>query len=74
MARRYASFLIRCWRLDRGELRIKVEHIQTGESSQVATHAEALAWITSQWVDRPDPPAVTSGDSETDEGGDSSGG
>lgn len=45
MTRQYTSFLIRCWRLSEDEQRIKVEHIQSGEDIQVATLADATAWI-----------------------------
>jgi hypothetical protein len=45
MAQRYASFLIRCWRLGEEVERIKVEHIQSGESAQVTTIEAAFAWI-----------------------------
>lgn len=49
MTRQYSSFLIRCWRLDDGEQRIKNEHIQTGEGLQAATLAAAFTWIESRW-------------------------
>jgi hypothetical protein len=45
MARRYSSFVLRCWLLDGGEQRITVEHIQSRERFQGATTAEALAWM-----------------------------
>ena len=45
MARAYASFVLRCWRLGTAERRITVEHIQSGESVRLATLAEALAWL-----------------------------
>ena len=45
MKRRYSSFLIRCWLLDSGEQRIKIEHIQSGKTTQLASPAAALAWI-----------------------------
>ena len=61
MARRYTSFLVRCWRLDGNQRRIKVEHIQSGEWAQVTTLAEAVAWLGTQWVEAPaDHPAVPS--------------
>jgi hypothetical protein len=45
MVQQYASFLLRCWRLASGEQRIKVEHVQSGASTQVETLAAALAWL-----------------------------
>jgi|GEM_PF-3177722 hypothetical protein len=49
MTRQYTSFLIRCWHLDGGERRIKIEHIQSGERTQVATLAAAIAWLSTRW-------------------------
>ncbi len=43
---RYSSFLLRCWHVGRGELRIKLEHIQSGNSAQVDTYEAALAWLS----------------------------
>jgi hypothetical protein len=45
VAQHYASFLVRCWRSSDEEERIKIEHIQSGESVQVETLAAALVWI-----------------------------
>jgi hypothetical protein len=45
MARRYGSFLIRCWALDGGELRLEIEHIQSGDRTQTASLTDGLAWI-----------------------------
>jgi hypothetical protein len=45
MASSYASFVVRCWTVGDGERRIKIEHIQSGEETQVATWAAALAWL-----------------------------
>jgi hypothetical protein len=42
MARACASFVLRWRRLDSGRKRIKIEHIQSGESALVATLPEAL--------------------------------
>lgn len=53
MTRLYASFLIRCWLLDGGEQRIKVEHIQSGDSIQVATPTAAINWISAHWSNSP---------------------
>ncbi len=43
---RYSSFLLRCWHVGEGELRIKLEHIQSGTSTQVNTYEAALAWLS----------------------------
>ncbi len=43
---RYSSFLLRCWHVGEGELRIKIEHIQAGTSTQVDTHEAAVAWLS----------------------------
>ena len=45
MANQYISFLIRCWHVGGHEQRIKIEHIQSGESARMVTLAEAMAWI-----------------------------
>ncbi len=44
--KRYSSFLLRCWHVGQGELRIKLEHIQSGDSAQVDTYEAALAWLS----------------------------
>ncbi len=44
--RRYNSFLLRCWDVGQGELRIKIEHIQSGGSVQVDTHEAAADWLS----------------------------
>ena len=44
--RRYSSFLLRCWHVGRSELRIKVEHVQSGGSTQVDTYEAAVAWLS----------------------------
>lgn len=49
MPTRYASFLIRCWRLDGNEWRIKIEHVQTGATIQVTELTDAFAWLGGQW-------------------------
>jgi hypothetical protein len=41
----YSSFLIRCWGLSDGKQRIKVQHIQSGEWTQVPTFAAAFDWM-----------------------------
>jgi hypothetical protein len=58
MARPYASFLVRCWRLGDGEQRIKLEHIQSGEGTQVATWQAALAWLRTRSEIWPADPVV----------------
>ncbi len=49
MARAYASFVLRCWRLDAAERRITVEHIQSGESTRVTSLPAAVAWLAAHW-------------------------
>ncbi len=44
--RRYSSLLLRCWHVGQGELRLKVEHIQSGDSTQVDGYEAALAWMS----------------------------
>ncbi len=44
--KRYSSFLLRCWHVGQGELRIKIEHIQSGDSTQVDTYEAAVAWLS----------------------------
>jgi hypothetical protein len=46
---RYNSFLLRCWRVSANDLRIKIEHVQSGEQTQVTTVAEAIAWMSNHW-------------------------
>ncbi len=43
--RPYTSFLIRLWRLGQSQTRVKIEHIQTGEVTQVGSLADALTWL-----------------------------
>ena len=45
VTRLYSSFLMRLWCLEGDELRIKIEHIQSGEVVQVETFNEALVWV-----------------------------
>ena len=45
MVRRYCAFLVRCWRLDDGERRIEIAHIQSGARTRATSVAAALAWI-----------------------------
>lgn len=46
MGNQYDSFMVRWWRLKSGGDRIQIEHIQSGETTLVATLAAALAWIS----------------------------
>ncbi len=48
MSHRYTSFLIRHWQLAEGELRITVEHIQTGAVITVASLEAATRWLGEQ--------------------------
>ncbi len=45
MVRPYASFVLRCWDLGGGEPRVKVDHVQSGESIRVTTLAAAVDWL-----------------------------
>jgi hypothetical protein len=45
MAKRYASFLIRWWRLGGDQQRVEIEHIQTGERTLFESLRAAFAWI-----------------------------
>jgi hypothetical protein len=42
----YCSFLVRCWRLHRGERRIEVQHIQSGHRRPFASIQAAIEWIS----------------------------
>jgi hypothetical protein len=53
MAQHYASFLVRCWRLSAEEERIKIEHIQSGDSTQVASLTDAVTWIEAHHATHP---------------------
>jgi hypothetical protein len=59
MTRQYNSFLIRCWYLDEREQRIKIEHIQSGEGTVVATLAAALTWLNTRWSKQLDDGPIT---------------
>ena len=54
--RSYDSFLLRCWGLGSGHPRIKLEHVQSGESTQVTTLAAAMAWISAHGEERAEQP------------------
>jgi hypothetical protein len=47
--RRYASFRVRCWTLDDGDRRIKIEHIQSGDTITLPSLAAALEWLKPRW-------------------------
>jgi hypothetical protein len=49
MTRQYHSFMVQCWQLDGDERRIKIEHLQSGESAQVASLARLARWIEARW-------------------------
>ena len=57
--RRYNSFLVRCWIIDGDTWRIQVEHVQSGEQTQVALLEEAEVWIR---VHCDKPPVTAQGD------------
>ncbi|HEX5503333.1 MAG TPA: hypothetical protein VFW96_11980 [Thermomicrobiales bacterium] len=68
MVREYASFLLRCWRLDGGEQRIRVEHTQSGEAMLAPTLEEAIGWLAARWDASPGTRAAN-GNSGEDTGG-----
>ncbi len=49
--RRYSSFLLRCWHVGETQLRIKIEHIQSADSTEVDTY-EAVVARLSEHCDR----------------------
>jgi hypothetical protein len=51
MARRYDSFVIRCWRVSDDQRRIEVEHLQSGGRTRVSALTAAVDWITTQCGD-----------------------
>jgi hypothetical protein len=46
VAKRYASFMIRWWRLDSGSQRVEIEHIQSSERALLDSLRSALEWIS----------------------------
>ncbi len=75
MARAYASFVLRCWRLDAGERRITVEHIQSGERVAVPSVAAAVEWVcihlgnaTAEQIALPDHEGAACGQQVEDQG------
>ena len=66
MTRPYSSFVLRCWSLGGAEPRIKIEHIQSGQRTQVTTLEAAVGWIGAhgstqfgECIDGSDPPSPT---------------
>ena len=51
MARRYDSFVLRCWRLGGDERRVEVEHLQSGGRTRVTALAAAVEWISTRCGD-----------------------
>lgn len=49
MIRHYSSFLIRCWQINEETHRINIEHIQSGETTQVDSLAKLSTWIEQHW-------------------------
>jgi len=47
--KRYASFVLRCWRLEDDQRRIEVEHVQSGVRTRVSSLAAALDWMEGRW-------------------------
>ncbi len=45
MTRQYGAFLLRGWRLDDGDQRFEIAHIQSGESARATTLEEVIAWV-----------------------------
>ena len=45
MVRRYNSFLVRCWLFDGDTWRIQMQHIQSGDRTQVTLPEQAMEWI-----------------------------
>ncbi len=64
--KRYSSFLLRCWRVGEGELRIKIEHIQSGNETQANTYEAALVWLSERCCGPVDHPACDALGSQVD--------
>lgn len=45
MARRYDSFVLRRWELEGSDVRIEVEHVQSGRRASVGSMSLAVAWM-----------------------------
>ena len=69
MSRLDGSFLVRCWRLGRGEQRFEVEFIQSGERTVVASLAAACTWIDDRAGPRADERTAAGENSPRAEGG-----
>ncbi len=59
----YNSFLLRCWRVGEGELRIKIEHVQSGDSTRVSTCEAAIEWLSERCAEAPGDGVDGEGDS-----------
>lgn len=74
MAKRYGTFVLRCWWLARGATRVEVEHVQSGERVRVDSLAAALAWLEERVAAPearapPGPPDSGSPDTDPKQGG-----
>ncbi len=47
-AKRVGTFVVRYWWLPRGERRLDIEHVQSGERHRCASLPEAEAWIAAR--------------------------
>ena len=54
MARTYTSFLLRCWRLASGALRIEIEQIPTGSRTVVPSFPLGTEWMEARSKEVPD--------------------
>lgn len=48
MPKNLRSFLVRCWQLGDDQIRIEIEHIQSGDKVLVESIDAALDWIGAQ--------------------------
>ena len=48
MGMHYDSFVLRCWRFTDEQLRIEVEHLQSGARTRVSVLSTALEWAQAQ--------------------------
>lgn len=48
VSRPYSSFLIRYWPRYRNQTRVRVEHVQSGDITQVGSLEEAMRWLEGQ--------------------------
>jgi hypothetical protein len=49
LAKQHTSFLLRCWRLATGAVRVEVEHIPTGGRTVVPSWSLAAEWMQARW-------------------------